>query len=73
MQEVARNLLQLLERAGVSLVHAVGDSFGRQRGSAEMDGELSGFAFRVGVQTIKIQNTAWGDELAGNVLGSLFG
>lgn len=72
MRAEARNLLQLLEGAGVSLVHAVGDSVGCQRGSTEMDRELSSFASQVGVQSIKIQNTAWSDELAGYMLGSLF-
>lgn len=72
MHEEASNLLQLLEGAGVSLVHAVRDSVGCQRRSAEMDRELSRFASQVGERTIKIQNTAWSDELAGNVLGSLF-
>lgn len=71
MHEEARNLLQLLERAGVSLVHAVGDPVSCQRGSTEMDWELSRFASQIGVQSIKIQNTTWSDELAGNVLGSL--
>lgn len=73
MDEEARNLLQLLERAGVSLVHAVGDSAGCQRGSTDMDGKLSSVASQVGVSlSIEIQNTAGSDELAGYMLGSLF-
>ena len=71
MYEEARNLLQLLERAGVSLVHGVGDPVGCQGGSTEMDWELSRFVSQIGAQSIKLQNTTWSDELAGNVLGSL--
>lgn len=38
-----------------------------------MDGKLSGVASQVGVTlSIKIQNTAGSDELAGYMLGSLF-
>lgn len=55
----------------MSLVHAVWDPVGCQRGSTVMDGELS-IASQMGVQSIKIQYTAGSDELAGYVLGSLF-
>ena len=56
----------------MSFVHAVRYLLVCQRHGTEMNGDLVDFPSPIRVGSVKIQNTAWSDESAGNVLRCLF-
>lgn len=66
---VRKDLLQLLKGTWMSFVHSVWYFLVGQRCGTKMNGD---FPSPVRVGSVKIQNTAWSDELAGNVLHCLF-